>query len=265
MLFLNHLLGRTNTLNDLYLYDATLYRSLLHLKHMAVHATEQEVLDLELTFQVSLSSTESVDLIPQGAQHRVTKANLLHYVHLYTSHVLNTSIQLPCRWFMAGFHTIVPLLAIRMFNSKELGRLVSGEDKALDIENLRSNIIYTGYSAHEDFIQDWWQVVEEMSKEDQKLLLKFITSIPRQPLLGFQSFRPLMCIQKVSPCNDMALEWCTAEHVRNYLRVYGGRQMKLPTAATCMNLLKLPYYADKETLREKILYAIRSNSGFELS
>ncbi len=41
---------------------------------------------------------------------------------------------------------------------------------------------------------------------------------------------------------------------------------RLPTAASCMNLLKLPNYdGNVEVLREKLLYAIRSNSGFELS
>ncbi len=40
---------------------------------------------------------------------------------------------------------------------------------------------------------------------------------------------------------------------------------KLPSAATCMNLLKLPEYPNEHMLKEKLLYAIRSNSGFELT
>ena len=40
---------------------------------------------------------------------------------------------------------------------------------------------------------------------------------------------------------------------------------RLPSAATCMNLLKLPRYESEQVLRDKLLYAIRSNSGFELS
>jgi hypothetical protein len=47
----------------------------------------------------------------------------------------------------------------------------------------------------------------------------------------------------------------------NYLSIVP----RLPSAATCMNLLKLPQYDSIETLKEKLLYAIRSNSGFELS
>jgi ubiquitin-protein ligase E3 C len=40
---------------------------------------------------------------------------------------------------------------------------------------------------------------------------------------------------------------------------------RLPTAATCMNLLKIPPYKDAKTMREKLLLAIKSGSGFELS
>lgn len=40
---------------------------------------------------------------------------------------------------------------------------------------------------------------------------------------------------------------------------------RLPTSATCINLLKLPPYRDERTLREKLLQAISSESGFDLS
>ena len=40
---------------------------------------------------------------------------------------------------------------------------------------------------------------------------------------------------------------------------------RLPTSSTCFNLLKLPNYNRKSTLREKLRYAICSNTGFELS
>ena len=40
---------------------------------------------------------------------------------------------------------------------------------------------------------------------------------------------------------------------------------RLPTASTCFNLLKLPNYQKKSTLKEKLRYAITCNTGFELS
>lgn len=40
---------------------------------------------------------------------------------------------------------------------------------------------------------------------------------------------------------------------------------RLPTAATCMNLLKLPPYRTAQQIHDKLLYAIESGTGFELS
>ena len=40
---------------------------------------------------------------------------------------------------------------------------------------------------------------------------------------------------------------------------------RLPTASTCFNLLKLPNFKSKKVLKEKLLYAIKSASGFEMS
>lgn len=41
--------------------------------------------------------------------------------------------------------------------------------------------------------------------------------------------------------------------------------LRLPSASTCFNLLKLPNYQKKSILRDKLRYAITSNTGFELS
>lgn len=52
---------------------------------------------------------------------------------------------------------------------------------------------------------------------------------------------------------------------------YGGmyfgedEDKRLPTSSTCMNILRLPDYKDFNLLKEKLLYAIRANSGFDLS
>ena len=36
----------------------------------------------------------------------------------------------------------------------------------------------------------------------------------------------------------------------------------LPTANTCMNVLRLPDYKNKKVLKEKLLYAINAKAGF---
>jgi len=40
---------------------------------------------------------------------------------------------------------------------------------------------------------------------------------------------------------------------------------KLPTSSTCMNILKLPDYKDPNKLKLKLLEAIYSGAGFDLS
>ncbi|KAH8092303.1 ubiquitin-protein transferase [Aureococcus anophagefferens] len=66
----------------------------------------------------------------------------------------------------------------------------------------------------------------------------------RPPLLGFKCLNPLISIHKVQIASD---------------------EERLPTAGTCMNLLKLPNYSSKAALKEKLLYSIRNAHGFELS
>jgi ubiquitin-protein ligase E3 C len=45
----------------------------------------------------------------------------------------------------------------------------------------------------------------------------------------------------------------------------GSEADRLPTASTCMNLLKLPEFKTEDVLKTKLLYAIESGAGFELS
>ena len=55
--------------------------------------------------------------------------------------------------------------------------------------------------------------------------------------------------------------------IRGFLNIGRRRDPvgRLPTSSTCFNLLKLPNYRRKSTLKEKLRYAINANAGFELS
>jgi hypothetical protein len=140
---------------------------------------------------------------------------------------------------------------------------------------MKNNVVYAnGYHEKQPYIIAFWKIIEEMSYEDQCNLLKFVTSCPRQPLLGFSELNPKFAIQRVPISHDHA----TAQ---NFLNLNNNNNndinnnnnnnnnanvvARLPSSATCMNLLKLPEYETVEMLKEKLLYAIRSNSGFELS
>lgn len=91
------------------------------------------------------------------------------------------------------------------------------------------------------------QAVASFSPEEQSSLLKFITACSRAPLLGFKFLEPGLSIQMAGSMLD--------NHAPD----------RLPTAATCMNLLKLPPYRSAQQIRDKLLYAAQNASGFGLS
>ena len=84
--------------------------------------------------------------------------------------------------------------------------------------------------------------MKEMSDDERRAVLKFVTSTPRAPLLGFGTLNP-----------------------RFSIRDAGRDQDRLPSTSTCVNLLKLPMYEDERTLKEKLLYSVFSGAGFDLS
>lgn len=132
---------------------------------------------------------------------------------------------------------------IKMFDTNELQRIISGSETPIDLCDLRAHTLYSnGYSADHPVIHIFWQVVNEFNDEQKRKLLKFITSCSRPPLLGFKDLYPAMCIQSA-----------------------GRDPERLPTASTCMNLLKLPEVYNKETMKAKLLYSINAGAGFELS
>ena len=98
-----------------------------------------------------------------------------------------------------------------------------------------------------------WDALRECREEDQRAFLKFVTACPNTPLLGFSQLMPPFCVHRSGMSSGSPRE-------RGH-RGFGA----LPTAATCMNLLKLPPYKTKDAVKEKLLYAVTSGSGFDLS
>ena len=96
-------------------------------------------------------------------------------------------------------------------------------------------------------LQTFWEALATLGPSEQADFLRFVTSCPRPPLLGFRYLEPPLAIQLAGSMLDP------------------GAAARLPTAATCMNLLKLPPYRTMAQMRQKLLYAIQAGAGFELS
>lgn len=227
--------------DDLQSLDESLYQNLVKL--LAMSASDLE--SLELHFEVDDLSTGKnrvTELIPNGSKTVVTKNNVLQYLVLIADFKLNRSLNKQVAALHRGLSVMIAPHWFEMFNSSELQKLISGEGKDINLEDLKSNTIYGGFSDTSLTIQYFWQILEEFEPQQRLDLLKFVTSVPQAPLKGFGALEPKFGIRNSGPERD-----------------------RLPTAATCVNLLKLPDYADKELLRQKLLYAINAGAGFDLS
>uniref|UniRef100_A0A669CDZ6 Ubiquitin-protein ligase E3C n=1 Tax=Oreochromis niloticus TaxID=8128 RepID=A0A669CDZ6_ORENI len=241
--FLSKLLGTSADVDIHHLasLDPEMYRNLLFLK-----SYEGDVEELGLNFTVvnnDLGEAQVVELKPGGKDIPVTTANRIAYIHLVADYRLNKQIRPHCLAFRQGLAKVVNLEWLRMFDQQEIQVLISGAHVPICLDDLKNFTNYSGgYSATHPVIQIFWEVVEGFTDEEKRKLLKFVTSCSRPPLLGFKELYPAFCIHN------------------------GGTDLdRLPTASTCMNLLKLPEFCDQHLMRNKLLYAIESSSGFELS
>lgn len=239
------------SINDLRDFDDQLYQGLLGLKNYTGDVEADFGLNFTVTdtFEVegkTISATN--ELIPNGSKTMVTNSNRLVYIDRMVRYRLQEQPRQITNAFLKGLGQIISPMWLAMFNQKELQKLVGGDNNELDISDLRRNTQYGGiYVIGDDGLEHptvamFWKVLKEMSDADRRAVLKFVTSTPRAPLLGFSHLNPKFSIRDSSE-----------------------DQTRLPSTSTCVNLLKLPRYADERTMREKLLYAANSGAGFDLS
>ncbi|KAK9153824.1 hypothetical protein Sjap_001304 [Stephania japonica] len=250
--FVQKILGRYSFLDDLSMLDPELYRNLMYVK-----GYDGDVKELSLDFTVTeelLGKRVTIDLKPGGKDIIVTNENKLQYVHAIADYKLNGQILPFANVFYRGLVDVISPSWLSLFSANEFNQLLSGGKHDIDVVDLKSNTRYTGgYSEGSRTIKIFWEVVAGFEPKERCMLLKFVTSCSRAPLLGFKHLEPAFTIHKVA-C-DVPL-WAT----------FGGQDVeRLPSASTCYNTLKLPTYKRAATLRAKLLYAINSNAGFELS
>ncbi|XP_020631796.1 ubiquitin-protein ligase E3B-like isoform X1 [Orbicella faveolata] len=270
--FLNHVLGRQHSslyssIDELPSLDQSLYKSLCFIKHY-----DGDIRDLELTFSFDedvLGKVVTHQLMSGGNVIHVTNDNKISYVHLMAHYRMCVQIREQTAAFIRGFKSIVRHDWLQMFSGPELQRLISGDSAAMDLSDLRRHTrYYGGYHSNHRVVNWLWDVLEkEFSEEEKSRFLKFVTSCSKPPLLGFAHLEPPFSVRCVE-CNDDEDEGDTVGSVfRGFFSIGRRRDPvgRLPTSSTCFNLLKLPNYRRKSTLKEKLRYAINANAGFELS
>lgn len=244
--------GYRANINDLRDLDESLYQGLLKLKNYPGNV-EDFSLDFTITDKISIpgggpTQTITRELLPNGTNIAVTNENRPLYVSYVARHRLQVQPFTQTQSFLRGLSEIINPSWLSMFNQSELQTLIGGDSSGIDVEDLRRNTQYGGvYQIGDDgeehpTIKLFWKVMHAMDDTDRRKVLKYVTSTPRAPLLGFSQLNPRFSIRDSS-----------------------GDEERLPSTSTCVNLLKLPRYKTEKTLRDKLTYAVNSGAGFDLS
>uniref|UniRef100_A0A1B6DG25 Ubiquitin-protein ligase E3B n=1 Tax=Clastoptera arizonana TaxID=38151 RepID=A0A1B6DG25_9HEMI len=271
LFFLSQVAGQTQQalysyMDELPSLDNDLYRSLTYIKRY-----EGDVSDLDLFFSVDedvLGRLVTYELITGGKVIPVTNQNKINYIHLMAHFRMHTQIKNQTAAFIQGFRSIINLDWLALFSTPELQRLISGDNVPLDLVDLRRHSQYYGgfHDSHRVIIWLWDILLKDFTENERKLFLKFVTSCSKPPLLGFAHLEPPFSIRCVEVGDDEDTGDTIGSVIRGFFTIRKkDPQHRLPTSSTCFNLLKLPNYQRKSTLREKLRYAISSNTGFELS
>ncbi|KAL6999108.1 E3 ubiquitin-protein ligase upl1 [Sarracenia purpurea var. burkii] len=246
--FYKHILGVKVTYHDIEAVDPDYYKNL---KWML----ENDVSDIpDLTFSMDADEEKHIlyekqevtdyELKPGGRNTRVTEETKHEYVDLVAEHILTNAIRPQINSFLEGFNELIPRDLISIFNDKELELLISGLPE-IDLDDLKANTEYTGYTAACNVVQWFWEVVKAFNKEDMARFLQFVTGTSKVPLEGFKA------LQGISGPQRFQIH-----------KSYGAPE-RLPSAHTCFNQLDIPEYTSKEQLQNRLLLAIHEASeGF---
>ena len=234
------LLGIPSVFEDLQYVDPLLYRGLTQLLGMEEDNIE-EIYQRNFTIeQKSFDKLITCELVPNGENIPLTKQNRNDYVACFVDYYLNRSILHAMNALEEGFREVCVDTALHLFRFDEFETLVCGQAYP-DMVALEACTSYDGgYQSETYVIKAFWEIVlHEMTIEEQKLLLFFVTGSDRIPAGG--SSKLSFVIIRQGPDSEL-----------------------LPTAHTCYNVLLLPEYSKKEKLRIKLSTALKNAEGFGL-
>ncbi|XP_060781005.1 probable E3 ubiquitin-protein ligase HERC3 [Neoarius graeffei] len=217
------LLNRSPTFSDLEELSPVEARSLKD-----VLMEDEDVLEmLYLDFTV-----KGKELIPNGAEIPVTKANRQKYVDLYVDFVFNKSVKKQFKKFEEGFSRANPFNLWKMFKPEELRVLLYGTLK-YEWEELQKGVTYELCGPSCELIQNFWTVFFELNEEEKKLFLTFVYGTDCLPIGGLSKLQ-----LKIVRCN------------------YNDADDRFPSAQTCYGILRLPNYSSIHILKDKLIHAI---------
>ncbi|ESN95343.1 hypothetical protein HELRODRAFT_114744 [Helobdella robusta] len=194
-----------------------------------------------LTFEITrdhYGKVLTIPLVENGSSIEVTNENKMEYVDAYVDYIFNKSVLDQFTAFSHGFLKVCGSRILELFQPLELQAMVIGNEN-YDWDELEANAAYKNYDKNDEVIKFFWQAFRELTLEEKKKFLLFLTGCDRIPIHGMKA-------------------------IKLTIQMMGGSLDLLPVAHTCFNILDLPRYQTKEILKKKLLQAIEHTQGFGL-
>uniref|UniRef100_A0AAV1T9I8 HECT-type E3 ubiquitin transferase n=1 Tax=Peronospora matthiolae TaxID=2874970 RepID=A0AAV1T9I8_9STRA len=260
--------------------DPVLAKSLRYLHDLAVqYAVKEASGDIEsddvaawtaevdaLCRSFTMIGADEIPLQPDGKDIAVTLSTLRQYVTLNLEFLLDRTIKSQVQAFKQGFEQICGgkgdrqlFRFLQAFDVHELEALLSDRSSGSSIwdrdgVDLREHMVCDhGYTADSRAIANLVSILCELSLDEQRLFVRFVTGANRLPLGGLRNLEPKLTV------------------VRKLVQTTDGSRAKendavLPSASTCTNYLKLPDYSTREVMKRRLLYCINEGQcSFHLS
>lgn len=206
-----------------------------------------DIEDLSLSFV--LPGYPEYELIPHGSDTIVTADNVDIYISKVVENFVFRGVYHQVKAFVNGFSEVFPISSISIFTSDELKEIFGSSQEDWSREALADAIKPNhGYTHDSITIERLINVLMNLSVDNRRNFLKFLTGSPRLPIGGFKSMRPEFTV------------------VRKYAEDNLTSDDYLPSVMTCVNYLKLPDYSLEAIMYRKLIDAITEGAdAFHLS
>jgi E3 ubiquitin-protein ligase NEDD4 len=179
-------LGKMVVLADMEGVDADFHRSL---QWMLDNDISGGILEQTFSTEDERFGVMTVeDLIPNGRNIDVTNDNKKEYVDLMVKWRIQKRISEQFEAFKEGFHDLIPIDLINVFDERELELLIGGIAE-IDVDDWKKHTDYRGYTESDEVIQFFWQTVRSWDGEQKSRLLQFTTGTSRIPVNGFKDLQ----------------------------------------------------------------------------
>jgi hypothetical protein len=150
--------------------------------------------------------------------------------------------------FINGFKRLIPPSELRdILDGNDINELIEGEP-VIDPVDMLQHVVPNGlfYSEETWGVRlEWFRnVVLGLDQKMLKALSQFCTGDAAVPVGGFRNMKGVISLDP-----DLVEEY---------------NDQRLPTSRTCFNQIFIPLYSSEEIMRDRLVYAIESDSGFQI-